>query len=44
MLMVADDDTRGGERACYLEICWSCDKMVTITDEKCPDCGASLQV
>ncbi|SIQ74220.1 hypothetical protein SAMN05421858_0256 [Haladaptatus litoreus] len=31
-----------GERACYLEFCPACDAQVTMVDEECPDCGASL--
>jgi len=31
-----------GERACYLEFCPHCDAQVTIADDACPDCGASL--
>ncbi len=33
-----------GERACYLEFCPECDAQVTVADERCPDCGATLQV
>jgi hypothetical protein len=31
-----------GDRACWLEICPECDAQVTVVDEECPDCGASL--
>lgn len=31
-----------GERACYREFCGECDAPVSVADEECPDCGASL--
>jgi hypothetical protein len=31
-----------GDRACWLAFCPSCDVPVTVADEECPDCGASL--
>jgi hypothetical protein len=32
-----------GKRACYLEFRLECDARVTIADDECPDCGASLE-
>ncbi len=31
-----------GDPACYLEFCPVCDAQVTMVDDECPDCGASL--
>ncbi|MFB6080305.1 MAG: hypothetical protein ABEJ81_04840 [Haloferacaceae archaeon] len=31
-----------GERACYRAYCPACDAPVTIVDDRCPDCGESL--
>lgn len=31
-----------GERVCYLEFCPDCDAQLTIVDDTCPDCGATL--
>lgn len=32
-----------GERACYREFCPECDAPLTVADDACPDCGASLE-
>jgi endogenous inhibitor of DNA gyrase (YacG/DUF329 family) len=31
-----------GDPACYRDYCPDCDRQVTITDEACPECGATL--
>lgn len=31
-----------GDPACYRDYCPDCDRQVTIVDEECPACGASL--
>lgn len=31
-----------GDPACYLRFCPACDARCSIADERCPDCGLSL--
>jgi len=31
-----------GDDACYRDYCPECDLQVTVVDEECPECGASL--
>lgn len=31
-----------GDPPCYRDYCFSCEREVLITDEVCPECGASL--
>jgi hypothetical protein len=32
-----------GDRACWLDCCPECDARVSVVDDACPDCGASLE-